>query len=110
MIVASPPGLGEATTREQGTMSLFERIGHRAELCAAMLRRLDIDPVETARIALGTRMASIARTCMLCRHSEACASWLSSSPEDPTAYRNFCPNAPKLDATRDFLAIAGRSA
>ena len=90
-------------------MSLIDRISRRADLSAAMLRRLEIDIVEASRIALGMRMQSIARTCMLCRHADACEAWLQSAPADSLAYRRFCPNARKLDQTRDLLAATGRA-
>ena len=84
-------------------MSLFERMSRRAELCGAMMSRLSIDPVPASRIALGTTMQGIARTCMLCRHSDACAAWLESAPDESTGYRNFCPNAQKFEGVRRYL-------
>lgn len=90
-------------------MSLFERMGCRAELCGAMMSRLSIDPVLASRIALGTMMQGIARTCMLCRHSDECAAWLGSAPEESTGYRKFCPNADKFDGTRRYLAFRGQT-
>lgn len=89
-------------------MSLLDRMGRRAELCAAMLRQMELDMAEVSRIGLGTRMQSIARTCMLCRHSDECAEWLQSAAADATGYRRFCPNAKKLDGVREYLASTGR--
>jgi hypothetical protein len=81
-------------------MSLFDRMGRRAELCGAMMSHLGIDPVLASRMTLGTMMQGIARTCMLCRHSDECAAWLESAPEESADYRKFCPNAEKFDGTR----------
>ncbi len=89
-------------------MSLFDRMGRQAELFAAMLRRMDLDMTEVSRVGLGTRIQSIVRTCMLCRHSEECAAWLESATADATGYRKFCPNARTLDGTREYLNFTGR--
>lgn len=89
-------------------MSLLDRMGRRAELCAAMMHRLNIDPVQASRIALGTMMQRIVRTCMLCRHFGECAAWLESAPKESTGYRTFCPNAEKFDGTRRYMAFCGQ--
>lgn len=89
-------------------MSLFDRMGRRAELCGAMMSRLSIDPVLASRMALGTMMQGIARTCMLCRQSDECAAWLASKPEESTGYRKFCPNTDKFDGMRRYLTFCGQ--
>lgn len=90
-------------------MSLFERIGRRAELCGTMMRHLDIDVVQASRLTLGAMMHDIYRTCVLCRQADRCAAWLASAPSaESTAYRQFCPNAEKFDGTIRYMAFCGR--
>jgi Family of unknown function (DUF6455) len=87
-------------------MLLLDRMGRRAELCGAMMHRLNIDPVQASRMALGTMMQGIVRTCMLCRRTEECARWLGSHPPaDAKGYRRFCPNAQKFDGTLGYVAF-----
>lgn len=89
-------------------MSLLDRMGRRAELCGAMMNRLNIDPVEASRIAMGTMMYGISRTCMLCRHADECAAWLAATPDEPAGYRKFCPNAEKFDGALRQMTFRGR--
>ena len=74
-------------------MGFFVRIGERmdrqAQLMGAMMKRLDVDIASTARDGTGDRLEHAARTCLMCRDSDACQHWLESgSSEMP----DFCPN------------------
>ena len=90
-------------------MSLIDRIERRAELCGAMMRRLNIDPVEAAQMTMGIMVQNISRTCMFCRRADECAAWLASkTAQDPVGYREFCPNADKFDGTLRYMEFCGR--
>jgi hypothetical protein len=87
-------------------MSLFSRIGDRAELCSAMMRHLGIDLVQASRLTMGTMTQGMFRTCILCRNAHICAAWLAASPAaESTTYRRFCPNAEKFDGTLRYMAF-----
>jgi hypothetical protein len=90
-------------------MSLSDRSARRAGLCSAMMRKLSIDPLELARMAMGTVYYRISRTCILCRQADACAAWLASDASaDDTGYRRFCPNSEKFDSTRLCIEACAR--
>lgn len=75
--------------------TLLPRLQANSLLMNRMMEHCGIDPVALARDRLGLTLASAARSCMACRHTEACRRWADAVEADgricePPA---FCPNA-----------------
>ncbi|MGQ9366450.1 DUF6455 family protein [Azospirillum sp. ST 5-10] len=88
---------------------MFEWMEARAQLIAAMARRLEVDVPAACANGGAERYGSMARTCMVCRDVEACRAWLGRGVVDE-AYRHFCPNADRFDLLRTYADREPRTA
>lgn len=70
---------------------ITERMDRQSHLMGAMMASLDVDTEGAATEASGARLERAARSCLMCRDSDACERWLMANPH-AEAGPEFCPN------------------
>lgn len=78
-------------------MGIVEKVGTRLErqahLMGLMMERLGVDQELAGQEQLGLSLARAVRSCVFCRHSDACESWLNGCSEhQPGLGPDFCGN------------------
>ncbi|MCW5752265.1 MAG: hypothetical protein KIT81_14075 [Alphaproteobacteria bacterium] len=74
-------------------MSMIEKLNRRATLFGRMLERLEVDVDQAAR---SQAFGLSARTCIFCPNATDCAEWFAEGAHG-NAYRQFCPNARRIE-------------
>src|SRR5262245_47897231 len=67
---------------------------------AAMMERVDADPVDGSRVRGGAALSAAWRSCLACGNGEACAAWLKAPAAANQQPPPFCPNATFLAESR----------
>lgn len=86
-------------------MGIYTAIsGHmarRSELMSRMMAAMKVDLATASSEPFGLQLDRTARSCLFCRHEEACSAWLdraeTTGEKDGPA---FCPNRPFFAAHR----------
>jgi hypothetical protein len=82
-------------------MTIFAALDRRSGLMHRMMERLGLDIEKTARVALGTQLSNVARSCAFCCHTRECRQWLDNGAAGET-WRDFCPNAQRFERLRQL--------
>lgn len=77
-------------------MGIVERVAtrleHQSYLMSVMMDRLGVNQELAGQEQLGLSLARAVRSCLFCRHSDACKVWLSHCEGQPKAAPEFCGN------------------
>jgi Family of unknown function (DUF6455) len=84
-------------------MPLMKHLDRKALNMGRMLKRLQIGSIGLAFVNQGRLMASIVRTCQLCRTSKQCEAWLEKSSVQEVDPPAFCPNRTNFDVSRKVI-------
>ncbi|HCL63551.1 MAG TPA: hypothetical protein DIC56_01610 [Rhizobium sp.] len=83
-------------------MGIIERVAtgleRQSHLMSVMMERLGVDQALAGQEQLGLSLARAVRSCLFCRHSDACEAWLSHCEGQMETGPEFCGNRRFFDA------------
>jgi hypothetical protein len=78
---------------------MTRHVERRASRLNEMIERINVNPLELARLDQGQAYIEAFKICIECHHAPSCLRWLESEPQSGEK-ADFCPNYPLLDSVK----------